>query len=78
MQFGLSWEFSDYYRTTVHLNRDAAKNLKFPHSLHPSYSLKAAFLKNVQATDALYLTSSESVIAPSRASDIKSACCGLG
>lgn len=59
-QFGLSWEFGEYHRMTVHLNPAAAGNLRATHSLPQSYSQKAVFLKNAKANEALYLPSSES------------------
>jgi hypothetical protein len=61
----LPWEFGDYHRTTVHLNRS---NLRATQILnhHPgvleSYSQKAVFLKNVDLSAMVYRPSEDSRI----------------
>ncbi len=58
--FRLPWKFGDYHRTTVHLNQQAASNLRNTVHLKPAYSQKAVFLKNVEPLAALYTPSTDS------------------
>ncbi|KAL1963223.1 hypothetical protein VTN77DRAFT_8548 [Rasamsonia byssochlamydoides] len=59
----LPWEFGDYHRTTVHLNRSnlrARQILDHRPCVYESYSQKAVFLKKVDPSAAVYLSTEDS------------------